>query len=33
MDIFFVHADEYILSYRVAGICFLNGKILLQKAH
>ncbi len=30
MDILF-NTDEYIFSYRVAGICIQNGKVLLQK--
>jgi ADP-ribose pyrophosphatase YjhB (NUDIX family) len=29
-DILF-KTDNYILSYRVAGICIQNGKVLLQK--
>ncbi|MBR3840541.1 MAG: NUDIX hydrolase [Erysipelotrichales bacterium] len=30
MDILF-RTDEYVFSYRVAGICIQNGKVLLQK--
>lgn len=30
MDILF-KTDEYVFSYRVAGICIQNGKVLLQK--
>ena len=30
MDILF-RTDEYVFSYRVAGICIRNGKVLLQK--
>lgn len=30
MDIIF-HTEEYVFSYRVAGICIRNGKVLLQK--
>ncbi|GFI21749.1 RNA pyrophosphohydrolase [Lachnospiraceae bacterium] len=30
MDILF-HTDEYVFSYRVAGICIQDGKVLLQK--
>lgn len=30
MDILF-HTDEYVFSYRVAGICIQKGKVLLQK--
>ena len=30
MDILF-HTDEYVFSYRVAGICIQNGKVLLQR--
>jgi len=30
MDILF-HTDAYVFSYRVAGICIQNGKVLLQK--
>ena len=30
MDIIF-HTEEYVFSYRVAGICIQNGKVLLQK--
>ena len=30
MDILF-RTDEYLFSYRVAGICIQNGKVLLQK--
>ncbi len=30
MDILF-HTEEYVFSYRVAGICIQNGKVLLQK--
>jgi len=30
MDILF-HTDKYTFSYRVAGICIQNGKVLLQK--
>ena len=30
MDILF-RTDEYVFSYRVAGICVQNGKVLLQK--
>ena len=30
MDILF-KTDEYVFSYRVAGICIHNGKVLLQK--
>ena len=30
MDILF-HTEEYVFSYRVAGICLQNGKVLLQK--
>ena len=30
MDILF-HTDEYVFSYRVAGICVQNEKVLLQK--
>lgn len=30
MDILF-KTDEYVFSYRVAGICVANGKVLLQK--
>ena len=30
MDILF-HTEDYVFSYRVAGICLQNGKILLQK--
>ena len=31
MDILF-RTEEYVFSYRVAGICMQNGKVLLQKA-
>lgn len=30
MDILF-RTEEYVFSYRVAGICMHNGKVLLQK--
>ena len=30
MDILF-RTEEYVFSYRVAGICIQNGKVLLQK--
>ena len=30
MDVLF-HTEEYVFSYRVAGICIQNGKVLLQK--
>lgn len=30
MDILF-HTEDYVFSYRVAGICLQNGKVLLQK--
>lgn len=30
MDILF-HTEDYVFSYRAAGICVQNGKVLLQK--